>query len=76
LTFLGDIFRQNSNTNRQIRKILKPTLRIAQLDEKPDSVAFLPLVRLIFNRKSRGLFRHNIKSVGLPQENVNFFPSV
>jgi hypothetical protein len=35
-------------------------------NRKPDSVAFLPYVRSIFNHTSRVLSQHNIKSVGLP----------
>jgi hypothetical protein len=45
LAFLGDIFRQNDNTDRQFRKALKLPLKVAQLDEKPDPVDFLYPVR-------------------------------
>jgi hypothetical protein len=33
---------------------------------QPHPVAFLPFVGTVFNRISRALARHNIKSVGLP----------
>jgi hypothetical protein len=42
LVFLGDIFRQNGYTKRQIRRALNPPPRVGQSDEKSDSVAFLP----------------------------------
>jgi hypothetical protein len=40
-------------------------LHLPQLDNEPNSVAFLPFVGTIFNHISRVLARHNIKSVGL-----------
>jgi hypothetical protein len=39
---------------------------LPQPDNEPYSVALLPFVETIFNRISRVLDRHNIKSVGLP----------
>jgi hypothetical protein len=39
------------------------------MDNKPNSVAFLPFVGTIFNHISRVLARHNIKSVGLAHMN-------
>jgi predicted GIY-YIG superfamily endonuclease len=41
-------------------------LHLTQLDNEPNSVAFPPFVGTIFNRISRVLACHNIKSVGLP----------
>jgi hypothetical protein len=62
LVFLGDIFRQNGYAERQIRRALNPPPRAGRSDEKSDSVAFLPYVGTIFNRISRVLARHNIRS--------------
>jgi hypothetical protein len=73
LVFLGDIFRQNGYTERQIRTALNPSPRVDQSDEKSDSVAFLPYVGTIFNRISRVLARHIIKSVGLPPRKLSGF---
>jgi hypothetical protein len=71
LVFLGDIFRQNGYTDRQIRKTSTLPLKVAQPNEKPDSVAFLPYVRSILNSIGRVVPRHNIKSVDLlPQKNI------
>jgi hypothetical protein len=50
LVFLGDIFRQNGYIDRQIRRVLKFSPRVAQAEEKPDSVAFLPHVVSTFSR--------------------------
>ncbi|PNF19778.1 hypothetical protein B7P43_G14745 [Cryptotermes secundus] len=72
LVFLGDIFRQNGYTNRQSQRALNPPLRVAQPNEKPDSVTFLLYVKSIFNPISRVLSQHNIKSVGPFQENIWF----
>jgi hypothetical protein len=73
LEFLSDIFRQNGYTERQIRRALNPPQGVGQTDGKPDSVAFLPYVGSMFNRISRVLARHNIKSVGLPPRKITSF---
>jgi hypothetical protein len=73
LVFLRDTFRQNSYMEQQIHRALSPPPRVAQPDKKPDSVAFLPYIRLIFNRTSSVLSRHNIKSVGLPPKKISSF---
>jgi hypothetical protein len=44
-----------------------------QTDRKPDSVTFLPYVGSTFNRISRVLARHNIKSVGMPPWKISSF---
>jgi hypothetical protein len=64
--FLRTTFRQNGYSDRQIQRILKPLERVGRPPEKPASVAFLPYVSTTFNRTSRLLSKHNIKSVGLP----------
>jgi hypothetical protein len=66
LEFLRDTF-------RQIRRAINPPPRVVQSDEKSDSVAFLPYVGMIFNRISRMLARHNIKSVRLPPRKLSGF---
>jgi hypothetical protein len=77
LVFLGGIFRQNDYTDRQIRGAFNPPPRVAQPDETPDSVAFLPYVGPIFNRINRVLSRHNSKTVGLlPRKMSSFLLSV
>jgi hypothetical protein len=50
-----------------------PSPRVAQPNEKPDSVAFLPYVGSIFNRISRVLSQQNITSMGLPPRNISSF---
>jgi hypothetical protein len=67
--FLGNVFRQNSYTDRHIRRALNPLPRVAQPEVKPDSVAFLPYVGSIFKRISKVLSRH-IMSVGLPPRKI------
>jgi hypothetical protein len=42
-------------------------------DDRPTSVALLPYVSTTFNRISRVLSRHNIKSVGLPPRKIANF---
>jgi hypothetical protein len=68
LVLLRNVFRQNGYNERQIHRVPN-----RQSDDNPDSVAFLPYVGTIFNRISRVLSRHNIKSVGLPINNYHFF---
>lgn len=55
LVFLRDVFRQNSYNDQQIHRVLNHHPNISQPDDKPDSVAFLPYIRTIFNRISRVL---------------------
>jgi hypothetical protein len=71
--FLRTTFRQNGYSDRQIRQALNPPARVASTPEKPGSVAFLPYVSMTFNRNSRLLSRHNIKSVGLAPKKIPGF---
>jgi hypothetical protein len=64
--FLKDVFRQNGYNDQQIHRALNRRPLLPQPDNKPHSFAFLPFVGTVFNRISRALARHNIKSVGLP----------
>jgi hypothetical protein len=66
LVFLRDVFKQNGYNDRHIHRALNRHLHLDQLNSKHKSVTFLPFVRTIFNRISRVLAQHNIKSVGLP----------
>jgi hypothetical protein len=66
LVFLRDVFKQNGYNNRQIHRSLNRRPHVGQSENKTNSVAFLPFVGRIFNRISRVLARHVIKSVGLP----------
>jgi hypothetical protein len=65
----GNVFRQNVYGNQQIQKAFNCPLRVAQPDNKPDSVTFLPYVRSIFNCISMVLSQH-MKSVGLPPRKI------
>jgi hypothetical protein len=71
--FLRDVFRQNGYSGRQINRALNRRPNISKTDDNPDSVAFLSYVGTIFNRISRVLSRHNIKSVGLPPRRICSF---
>jgi hypothetical protein len=66
LVFLGDVFIQNGYNDRQIHWALNRHPHLPQPDNEPHSVPFLPFVGTVFNRISRVLARHSIKSVGLP----------
>jgi hypothetical protein len=66
LAFLKDVFKENGYNDRQIHRALKRRPHLPQPDNELHSVAFLPFVGTVFNRISRVLARHNIKSVGLP----------
>jgi hypothetical protein len=66
LLFLRDVCNQNAYNDWQIHRALNRRLHLPQPDNEPYSVAFLPFVGTVFNRISRVLARHNIKSVGLP----------
>jgi hypothetical protein len=65
LVFLRDVFKQNGYKDRQVHRALNRLPHLDQPDNKPNSDAFLPFVGNTFNRISRVLARHNIKSVGL-----------
>jgi hypothetical protein len=65
--FLRDVLKLNGYNNRQILRALNRRPHSDQPDNEPNSVAFLTYVGTIFNRISRVLARHNIKSVGLPR---------
>jgi hypothetical protein len=65
LVFLRDVFEQNGYNDRQIHRALNRRPHSDELDNGPNSVAFLHFVGTIFNRISRALARHNIKSVSL-----------
>jgi hypothetical protein len=66
LMFLRVIFKHNGYNNQQIHTLLNCPLQLDQPDNKPNSVAFLSFVGTIFNRISRVLTQHKIKSVVLP----------
>jgi hypothetical protein len=65
LLFLKDVFKENEYNDRQIHRALNRRPHLPQPDNEPHSVAFLPFLGTVFNRISRVLARHNIKSVGL-----------
>jgi hypothetical protein len=65
LVFLSGFFKHGYN-DRQIHRAYNRRPQLHQPDNEPHSVAFLPFVGTVFNRISRVLARHNIKSVGLP----------
>jgi hypothetical protein len=65
LVFLKDVNKENGYNYRQIHRALNRRPLLPQPDNKPHSVAFLPVVGTVFNRISRVLARHNIKSMGL-----------
>jgi hypothetical protein len=71
--FLRGTFRQNCYNDRQISRVLNQRPHINQPNDNWDTVAFLPYVGTIFNRISRMLSRHDIKSVGLPPKKIYNF---
>jgi hypothetical protein len=66
LGFVKNIFKQNGYNDWQICRALNHHLHLDLEDNKPNSIAFMPFVGTIFNRISRVLAQHNIKSLGLP----------
>jgi hypothetical protein len=73
LEFLRTTFRQNGYSNQQIRRALNPPVRVVLTPDKPALVAFMSYISTTFNRISRLLSRHNIKSVGLPPKKIPSF---
>ncbi|XP_033607053.1 uncharacterized protein LOC117282253 [Cryptotermes secundus] len=69
LEFLKDIFRRNGYNDRQIHRALNRRPNHNQHDDRRDTA----FVGTIFNRISRMLSRHNIKSVGLPPKKKSNF---
>jgi hypothetical protein len=65
LGFLRDVFRQNGYNDWQIHSALNRRSHLNHRATSPTLSPFCPLSGTIF-RISRGLARHNIKSVGLP----------
>jgi hypothetical protein len=59
-----------STPTEQFHRSLNSPPSVAQPDEEPISVAFLPYVGSIFNRNSRFMSRH-IKSVGHSQRKIS-----
>jgi hypothetical protein len=49
LVFLRDVFKQNGYNNQQIHRAQNLHPDVGQPEDKPNSVAFLPFVRVIFN---------------------------
>jgi hypothetical protein len=62
LVFLKDVFKENGYNDRQIHRALNRRPHLPQPDNEPHLIAFLPFVGTVFNRISRVLARHNIKS--------------
>jgi hypothetical protein len=73
LEFLRTTFGQNGYSDRQIRRALNPPAKVASTPKKPASVSFVLYVGTTFNRITRLLSRHNIKSVGLPPKKIHGF---
>jgi hypothetical protein len=67
LLFLKDVFKENGYNGWQIHRALNRRPHLPRPDNEPHSVAFLLFVGTVFNRISRVLARHNIKSVDLPR---------
>jgi hypothetical protein len=55
LVFLRDVFKLNGYNDQQIHRALNHHPHLDQPDNKPNSVAFFPFVRTIFNHISRVL---------------------
>jgi hypothetical protein len=53
LLFPRDVFKQNGYNDRKIHRVRNRRPYLDQPDNKPESVAFLPFVGIIFNRISR-----------------------
>jgi hypothetical protein len=66
-------FQGDGYNDRQIHRVLNRRPNCSQPDYNPNSVTFLPYVGTLFNRISRVLTRHNVKSVGLPCKTMSCF---
>jgi hypothetical protein len=73
LVFLRDVLRQNGYNDWQIQRVLNRRPNTSRPDDNPDSVSFLPYIGTLFNRISRVLSRHNIKSVRLLPKKISGF---
>jgi hypothetical protein len=73
LKFLKTAFRQNGYSDRQIRGALNRPDRVAPPPEITASVALQPYISTTFNIIGRLVSRHNVKSVGLPPEQIPSF---
>jgi hypothetical protein len=65
----------HSYSDRQIRRAIKLTVRVASRNNKPEPVAFLPYIGLIFNDIIRMTSRH-ISSFGVLRESVKVEPGL
>jgi hypothetical protein len=73
LDFLRITFRENGYNSKLIHRAFKPNTKIPKLHDKPVSTALLPYFHTTYNRLSRLLSRHNIKSVALPPKKISSF---
>jgi hypothetical protein len=70
---LQETFRRNGYGERQILHAVNPPTRAPPPCEDHTSVVFLPFIDITFNRISRVLSKHNIKTVGLPPQKLSSF---
>jgi hypothetical protein len=73
LHFLKKPFQENGYNSKLIHKAFNPKIRTPKLQDKPVTVVLLPFIHNTYNRLSRLLTRHNIKSVAVPLKKVSNF---
>jgi hypothetical protein len=73
LEFLSTIFKNNGYSQQQINHAMKPATQTRKNREKPTSTAYLPYTQTTFDRLSRMLAKHNIKSIALPPKKISCY---
>ena len=75
LTFLTNVFKQNSYSHQHKQRAMKPATRTNKTEDKPTVTAFLPYTQTTDGRLSRMLAKYNIKSVTIPPKKISsYFP--
>jgi hypothetical protein len=77
LEYLTIVFKDNGYSPQQIRRAMEPATRAAKTNDKPTSTAHIPYTQTTYDRLSRMLAKHNIKSVTLPPRQIfSYLPTV
>jgi hypothetical protein len=75
MEFLTTVLKNNGYTTQQIGRALKPEAKTAKTNDKPISTAYIPYTQTAYDRLSRILAKHYIKSIALPPKNIsNYLP--
>jgi hypothetical protein len=77
LEFLTTVFRNNGYSTQQIHRAKKPPIKTTKIKDKSTSMAYIRYMQTTYERLSRMLAKHNIKSIPLtPKKISNYLPPI